>query len=405
MEFGDDADSELQEFILATVAQHQRRKNAQQVKNRMMARSSNGYWCFQAPVGYRYEKVQGHGKLLVRHEPYATILQEALEGYASGRFETQAEVQRFIMSRPEWSSATNSKVHSQAIYDILTRVLYAGYIDIPDWGLSLIPGKHEPIISFATYQRVQERLTGKAKVPARQNLKEDFALRGYVVCGECEKPFQGVLSKGRTKHYPYYLCLTKGCAHYGKSIRRDVMEDEFEKLLLDLQPSQTLFAMAREAFCEIWNLRLRFTAGERDAVEAELAKAERGVAQLLDRVVEADSDALVKAYEGKIRALEERKVELRERLASMGKLRKDFQTTFRTAMEFLANPYRVWALGEIAYRRLVLKTAFAERIAYVRGKGFRTFQISLPFRLLERSVAGIKEMVDATGIEPVTPSV
>jgi DNA invertase Pin-like site-specific DNA recombinase len=32
VEFGDDADSELQEYILATVAQHQQRKNAEQTK-------------------------------------------------------------------------------------------------------------------------------------------------------------------------------------------------------------------------------------------------------------------------------------------------------------------------------------------------------------------------------------
>jgi hypothetical protein len=43
LEFGDDADSELQEFILATVAQHQRRKNAEQTANRMQARVLNGY--------------------------------------------------------------------------------------------------------------------------------------------------------------------------------------------------------------------------------------------------------------------------------------------------------------------------------------------------------------------------
>ena len=59
LEFNDDADSELQEYILATVAQHQRRKNAEQTKNRMRARVMNGYWVFQAPVGYRYEKSGG----------------------------------------------------------------------------------------------------------------------------------------------------------------------------------------------------------------------------------------------------------------------------------------------------------------------------------------------------------
>ena len=36
----------------------------------------------------------GHGKLLVRHEPLATIVKQALEAYASGRLETQAEVRQ-----------------------------------------------------------------------------------------------------------------------------------------------------------------------------------------------------------------------------------------------------------------------------------------------------------------------
>jgi site-specific DNA recombinase len=90
VEFRDDADSELQEYILATVAQHQRRKNAEQTVNRMRARMLNGYWTFAAPVGYRYQKVSGHGKMLVPDEPLASIVREALEGFASGRFVLQA---------------------------------------------------------------------------------------------------------------------------------------------------------------------------------------------------------------------------------------------------------------------------------------------------------------------------
>ena len=42
----DDADSELQEFIMATVSQHQLRKNAEQTLNRMQSRLRNGYWVF-----------------------------------------------------------------------------------------------------------------------------------------------------------------------------------------------------------------------------------------------------------------------------------------------------------------------------------------------------------------------
>jgi len=62
IEFGEDSDSQLVENLLASVSQHQRQKNGEQTVNRMRARVQNGYWVFQAPVGYRYERVSGHGK-------------------------------------------------------------------------------------------------------------------------------------------------------------------------------------------------------------------------------------------------------------------------------------------------------------------------------------------------------
>ncbi len=42
-------------------------------------RALNGNWVFPAPVNYEYSHQRGHGKILVRKEPIANILQEALE--------------------------------------------------------------------------------------------------------------------------------------------------------------------------------------------------------------------------------------------------------------------------------------------------------------------------------------
>jgi site-specific DNA recombinase len=102
IEFGEDSDSMLVENLLASVSQHQRQKNAEQTVNRMRARTLNGYWCFQAPVGYRYERVSGHGNLLVRDEPNASTIQEALEVFPCGRFQSQVEVKRFLESDPSY---------------------------------------------------------------------------------------------------------------------------------------------------------------------------------------------------------------------------------------------------------------------------------------------------------------
>lgn len=182
----------------------------------MRARVQNGFWVFQAPVGYRYQRTSGQGNILVRDEPLASIIQEALEGYASGRFQMQAEVKRFLESHPEYPRDRKGEVRNQQVTDLLTRSVYAGYVEAPNWEVGLRPGHHEPLISLETFRKIESRLKGNAKVPARKNINMDFPLRGFVTCWHCSMPLTACWSKGRHDRYPYYLCATKGCVSYRK---------------------------------------------------------------------------------------------------------------------------------------------------------------------------------------------
>ncbi|MEN7538825.1 hypothetical protein ABDJ38_16775, partial [Aurantiacibacter sp. DGU5] len=93
---------QLNENLLASVSQHQRQKNGEQTLNRMRARALNGYWVFQTPIGYRYERVTGQGKVLQLVEPVASIVRAALEGFANKRFGIKAEVKRFLEAQPDF---------------------------------------------------------------------------------------------------------------------------------------------------------------------------------------------------------------------------------------------------------------------------------------------------------------
>lgn len=187
IEFGENSDSILVENLLASVSQHQAQKNAEQTKNRMRARIQNGYWPFKAPIGYRPVRAKGgNGVELVRDEPYASILQEALEGYATGRFQTQVEVKRFLERQPAFPKDLNGReIRNQRVYDFLTRAMYAGYVEHADWGVGIRKGQHEGLIDYTTYQKIQERLTSTAKAPARKDISADFPLRGFIHCNDC----------------------------------------------------------------------------------------------------------------------------------------------------------------------------------------------------------------------------
>ena len=402
IEFGEDSDSILVENLLASVSQHQRQKNSEQTLNRMKARLMNGYWVFQAPVGYRYQRRSGQGNMLVRDEPLASIIQEGLEGYASGRFQLQSEVKRFLESSPEYPRDRSGELRAQRVKDLLTRVVYAGYVESPDWEVGLRPGQHEGLITYETFQKIQDRLKSNAKTPARANLNADFPLRGFVTCGHCGHPLTACWSKGKTARHPYYMCFQKGCESYRKSIRRQAIEGEFEALLKKLKPTEGLFKLARAMFEDLWNHRREFQKNQSQSLEGEIAKTDRKIEQLLDRIVEAESSTVISAYENRIQKLERDKALMKEKVAACGKPVRGFDETFRTAMEFLASPWKLWASEALEDKRAVLKLTFADRLAYVRNEGFRTPETTLPFNALGGFLEGKSKMAPSTGFEPVT---
>ncbi len=384
IEFGEDSDSILVENMLASVSQHQREKNAEQTKNRMRARTMNGYWCFQAPVGYQYQRVAGHGNLLVRDEPNASTIQEALEGFAAGRFETQVEVKRFLESQPEFpKDLPDGKIRNQRVFEIVRRPIYAGYIEAKNWDIALRKGHHEGLIKYETFEKIQTRLKEGARAPARKDINEDFPLRGFVQCGDCEKPLTACWSKSKTgKKHPYYLCHNKGCISHRKSIPRDHMESEFETILQSMQPSEYLVLIAKTMFKDAWNQRLVQARSVLAMMKRERTRIDSQIDQLLDRIVEADNPRVITAYEGKIAKLEKEKLLLTEKLQNQGKPKHTFEEMFELALNFLSNPWNLWTSGQIHLRKTVLRLTFAERMAYRRNEGFRTPQTTEPFNFL-----------------------
>ena len=386
VEFRDDADGEFHEHILASAAQHQARKNAEQTRNRMEARCLNGFWPFHAPIGYKHVSVKGcGGKALVPDEPVASIIREGLEGYASGRFDSQAEVKRFFERQPDFpKDLPNGEIRNQRINDILKRVIYAGYIEVPNWDIPLRKARHEGLITLETHEKIQDRLAGNKKAPARKDINADFALRGFVLCGTCDKPLTACWSKSKTgRKHPYYLCFNRQCEDNRKSIPRDRLEGEFEDILLKMKPSENLFQLAKAMFRDAWDQRLAQAKAEKAAGKKEIARIERQIEQLVDRIVDSGSETAIKAYEARIAKLEKEKLLAAERLETGTEPARSFDEMFELALAFLANPSKLWASERLEDKRTVLKLTFAERLAYRRNSGFRTPKPALPFKALK----------------------
>lgn len=405
--FSNDSHSVLHENLMASVSQFQREANGEQTRNRMRARMQAGFWAFKAPLGYKFGKSPEYGRILMRDEPYASVIEEVYTGYASGRFQTLSEVMRFLETNDIWPETHRKKISVQRVVELLTRPHYAGYLNAPEWGIHMVKAVHEPIISLDTYLRVQERRNQRANTPIRKDVAEDFPLRGWVTCAHCGKQMTAGWAKGRHNYYPYYLCQTKGCECYGKSIRREVLENEFEVLLKSLKPTTELFDLATEVFKDAWDDKIHSKKSNKQSLEAAIKQIQKQMDAVVERLVETESQTLIGVYEKKLRELEISMAETNEKIANCGRPLKSFDETYRTAMTFLENPYKIWISDRLVDKKAVLKLAFASPLSYQRNEGFRTAEISIPFNIIkELSMIddGNRKMVGVTGIEPVTPT-
>lgn len=212
--FEDTPEGKFIETVIAAQGELEREQNRRQVVQKMQARVEGGFWVFRAPVGYRYVNApSGGGKILVPDDVLAPVVREALEGFATGHFASQAEVQRFLERNPHFpKDRKDGTLRPMTVTRLLKKVVYAGYVEAPKWGVSLRKGQHEGLISFETFERIQDNLEGRKRLPAaRKDFNEDFPLRGFVQCGCCGNAMTAAWSKGCRKHYAYYRCETRGC--------------------------------------------------------------------------------------------------------------------------------------------------------------------------------------------------
>jgi len=368
------------ETVLAAQGELDRKQNQRQVIQKHKARLENGYWAFCSPVGYRMGKNPVHGYILNRVEPEASILKEVLEGFASGRFENQVEVQNFLQLKKFNGS---KKISLDSVKRLLTRIVYAGYIEYKDWGVSRRIGHHEPIINLYTFEKIQDKLNGKIKIFSRKDNSKEFPLRGFVLCSECIKPMTASWTTGRNGKHPYYHCKTKECPLRGKTIKRKEMEDRFAEILRSIKPKEKTLNLTKEILLDVWNKRLTEVDSIKKNHEKDLDDVRSKIRMFLDRLSQTKNSSLIKTYEKEIEKLTNEELILENQSELLRGRKPDFGTALDITFNFLKNPYLYWIKDDLKSKHLVLKLVFEDKIIYDRETGFGTAKLSLPLRVFE----------------------
>ena len=106
-------------------------------------------------------------------------------------------------------------------------------------------------------------------------------------------------------------------------------------------------------------------AGAKHA-RGQIRDIESQIEALPNRSVDAGSPTVSQAYEKRIEKLEREKIKLGEQAAMKVPPEGRLEQSIEHALMFLGNPWKIYENSGFAFKRTVLKLAFAARLRYSR---------------------------------------
>ncbi len=385
--FDDTPEGTFVETIFAAQNQLEREQNRRQVIQKMKARLEKGFWAFCPPVGYTWTTDKINGRILIR-DSKATLIKEALEGFATDKFSTQTDVRAFLISKRfnDGKGLSLSSVHV-----LFRRLLYTGYIEYPSWKVTRRLGNHDPIISLETFNAIQDKLDGNQKNYNMKNVHEDFPLRGFVLCAGCMKPYTSNWSRGRSKLYPFYRCNQKGCSCYGKSVRREILESAFQNVLTSVTPNDDTLVIMNDKFNTRWEAKVRLLKEYKEKIQCELVGLNNNLMKLMNRMATA-TDGVADIYDNQIEKITKQKFVLEEKLRpKVAESNLTVETAYQSFIELIKNPYKTWVEKSFKTKKLLLKIVFEKPLIYDSKKGFET-------GILRYSIKAFQEILNTSSM-------
>jgi len=193
----ENATGKLLGVIQAGMSRYFSHQLSERVSLGMETKAKSGLWPSCAPTGYVNVPLGG----IVPDSERAPIVRRM--------FETYARTNISLVDLSKWAASQGLRtreggvLRKAALHTLLRNPIYCGTIR---WKGNLYEGKHEPLISRALFERVQERLRNGGH--PRPTTRLFFPYRGLLTCGYCGCQMTAATAK---KKYVYYRCtLSKG---------------------------------------------------------------------------------------------------------------------------------------------------------------------------------------------------
>jgi site-specific DNA recombinase len=386
-----------------------------------------GYWQHGPILGYEKHKIPNDaGKLRPTLKPDATApaIIKLLERFSEADIkplqllpyahELGIKTKPYTIRRgPKKGTRVPAKLIGKgAIYQILERPEYAGYIHDKFTNYELVEGKHEALISKELYWHNQKLLSKKEKVKDTYSKHNPtYPLKEVLLCIGCDMPLYGSAPKtgGGKSNSARYHCYRKGCEGVTKrSLGIGKSHEAWLDMLRHVQPTEGFLRGYKE-------ILIRQAAKENGRINAKV-KAQREVLdEIADTRLNAIEDRLMEKDKKRkqelselIERLDSRKLDAKDKLDKLEDQQTVQEAKIAYAINHMHNIAKQWLDADYDLRVRFQTMLFPQGTTFDMETGqFGTEKISPLYRYISNkkdlSEAEKSSLVIPRGIEPLLP--
>lgn len=210
---------------------------SEEVKKGLLEKVEQGGYPRSAPFGYTNNIAT---KTIEIEEAASYIVRCLFEWYATGNYSLKGLRQR-VKEEGLLANYPKHRVGVAGIHKFLSSAVYYGMI--PFRG-KLYQGNHEPIISKALFDKVQEVLMKRSRTQGKT--VRSFPYMGYIVCAECGCAITAEIAK---KKYVYYHCTNGkgGCSNKSTYLREELLDQSFANILKSIHIDEERLEWIKDA--------------------------------------------------------------------------------------------------------------------------------------------------------------
>lgn len=352
-----------------TIPEVENDRRAINTTNGMRKNMKEGRWVSTAPLGYKNAR-DGQNKPILIKSDLAGIVRKAFELYATGNYPME------IVRKQLYKEGL--KVSKNHFTRILRNPVYCGMIKVKAYRNEpeeIVKGLHEPLVSEGLFYEVQNIMADKKRIIAKiTKAREEFPMRGFLVCSVCGGNLTASISKGKMGGlYAYYHCHP----HCSERIPAKRIHSSFEDWLKAISIKPELAGL----YLEVMENTFKNNEADREAEIVKLSQEIRKKEEMLDKAAkklvndELDRDDYKRLKD----SLQMEMAGLKVRITELKNMESGFMEYLRFGIPLLTNLPLYYKNAPLEGKQKFLGSIFPEKLVFSEN----SYRTQVPSELLE----------------------